>query len=254
MKLYLEIWLLGLGILSTSFLSYADEKLTVYAAASLTNALSEISAQYEKAQSTKVNHSFAASSTLAKQIENGAPADIFVSADTKWMRYLQDKKLINVATRREFLGNRLVLIAPKDHAFKVRFDSSADLSHAFDGKLCTGDVESVPAGMYAKESLTALGWWDDIKTRIVGAQDVRGALAFVERGGCAAGIVYETDAKTSTKVAIVGVFPENTHKPIIYPVAALTHAKPGSTKYLDFLTSEAASAIFRKYGFSILKQ
>jgi molybdate transport system substrate-binding protein len=233
--------------------AYAEEKITVFAAASLTNVLTEISNRYASEQQAKVTHSFAASSALAKQIENGAPADVFISADTKWMTYLQDKKLINVASRKTFLGNKLVLIAPKGRGFDVKFDQSVDLSKAFKGKLCTGDVDSVPAGIYAKESLTALGWWDDIKARIVGAQDVRGALAFVERGECTAGIVYETDAKVSDKVVIVGVFPENTHQPIVYPVAVLANAKAAGTQYVDYLSTEPILAIFKKYGFSILK-
>lgn len=232
---------------------YAEEKLTVFAAASLTNALTEVSQQYEKQQAAKVVHSFAASSALAKQIENGAPADVFISADTKWMNYLQDKQLIKVATRQEFLGNKLVLIAPKGRGFKISFDKSADFAKAFEGRLCTGDVEAVPAGIYAKESLTALGWWDGIKARVVGTQDVRGALAFVERGECNAGIVYETDAKVSDKVEIVSVFPEATHKPIVYPVAIIASSKQTDTPYLQFLQSDAAKAIFVKYGFSVLK-
>ncbi|MEO6117923.1 MAG: molybdate ABC transporter substrate-binding protein, partial [Methylotenera sp.] len=210
-------WAIALLLAILGVVANADDKVTVYAAASLTNALTDISTQYEKAKATKISHSFAASSTLAKQIENGAPADIFISADTKWMNYLQDKKLINADSRKEFLGNKLVLIAPKGRGFNVKLEKSFDFSKAFDGRLCTGDIESVPAGIYAKESLSYLNWWDGIKTRIVGAQDVRGALAFVERGECGAGIVYETDAKVSNKVEIIATFPEESHKPIVYP-------------------------------------
>ncbi len=248
------IWVISLLITSLTFVANAEDKVTVFAAASLTNALTEISTQYEKEKTTKITHSFAASSTLAKQIENGAPADIFISADTKWMNYLQDKKLINIASRKEFLGNKLVLIAPKGRSFNVKFDKAFDLSKAFDGRLCTGDIESVPAGIYAKESLTYLSWWHSIKTRIVGAQDVRGALAFVERGECAAGIVYETDAKVSSKVEIVGTFPEASHKPIVYPMAFIANAKNANHDYFSYLQSGEALAVFKKYGFDILSK
>ena len=246
--------LIALSLLFTSLIGYADEKVTVFAAASLTNALTDIGLQYEKEKTTKIVHSFAASSTLAKQIENGAPADIFISADTKWMNYLQDKKLINTATRKEFLGNKLVLIAPKGRGFNVKFDQSFNFSKSFDGRLCTGDIDSVPAGIYAKDSLIYLNWWDAIKTRIVGTQDVRGALAFVERGECAAGIVYETDAKVSSKVEIVGVFPEQSHKPIVYPMAFVANAKNANSDYFNYIQSDAALAVFKKYGFNIISK
>ena len=249
--------LIALSLVFTSLLTHADEKVTVFAAASLTNALTDISAIYEKSKdekekTTKIVHSFASSSTLAKQIENGAPADIFISADTKWMNYLQDKKLINTASRKEFLGNKLVLIAPKGRGFNVKFDKSFDFSKSFDGRLCTGDIDSVPAGIYAKDSLIYLNWWHGIKTRIVGTQDVRGALAFVERGECAAGIVYETDAKISNKVEIVATFPEESHKPIVYPMAFVVNAKNVNNDYFSYLQSSKALDIFKKYGFNIL--
>ena len=243
---------LGIMLLAIATLANAEDKVTVFAAASLTNALSEVSAQYEKTNATKIVHSFAASSTLAKQIEAGAPVDIFMSADAKWMNYLNDKKLIDPASRRDLLGNKLVLIAPKGKAFAVKFDKGFDFSKAFDGRLCTGDIDSVPAGIYAKQSLTFLNWWDGVKTRIVGAQDVRGALAFVERGECAAGIVYETDAKISGKVEIVGTFPEDSHLPIVYPLAFVASAKNMNRGYYDYLQKPEALAIFSRYGFSIL--
>ena len=249
--------LIALSLVFTSLLTQADEKVTIFAAASLTNALTDISALYEKSQdekekTTKIVHSFASSSTLAKQIENGAPADIFIAADTKWMNYLQDKKLINTASRKEFLGNKLVLIAPKGRGFNVKFDKSFDFSKSFDGRLCTGDIDSVPAGIYAKDSLIYLNWWDGIKTRIVGTQDVRGALAFVEGGECAAGIVYETDAKISNKVEIVATFPEESHTPIVYPMAFVVNAKNVNNDYFSYLQSSKALDIFKKYGFNSL--
>lgn len=231
----------------------AEDKVTVFAAASLTNAVTDISNQYQQANAAKVVTSFAASSTLAKQVENGAPADIFMSADSKWMNYLQDKNKIDVPTRRNLLGNQLLLIAPKGKAFPFQFDGKADLAKAFDGKLCTGDIDSVPVGIYAKQALTKLGWWDGVKTRIVGAQDVRAALVFVERGECAAGIVYATDAKVSSKVDVVAVFPEGSHDPIVYPIAQVAGANAASKGLYQYLLGPEAAKVFTQYGFSLLK-
>ncbi|PPD14800.1 MAG: molybdate ABC transporter substrate-binding protein, partial [Methylotenera sp.] len=195
----------------------SDKKVVVFAAASLTDAITEIAAIYEKEKNIEIQTSFAASSTLAKQIENGAPADIFISADTKWMQYLKEKNALNDATITNLLGNRLVLIAPKGKGFKINVDKSFNIANAFEGKLCTGETESVPVGIYAKQALKSLNWWDAIKSRIVGTQDVRAALVTVERGECAAGIVYETDAKVSDKVQSLMVFDKNSHEPILYP-------------------------------------
>lgn len=245
---------IGLSLILTSLIGNTKEKITVFAAASLTNAISDVSVQYEKEKAAKINLSFASSSTLAKQIENGAPVDIFISADTKWMNYLHDKNLIDTSSRKEFLGNKLVLIAPKGRGFNVKLDKTFDFSKSFDGRLCTGDIDSVPAGIYAKQSLTYLNWWDGIKTRIVGAQDVRGALAFVERGECAAGIVYETDAKVSSKVEIMATFSEESHVPIVYPMAFVAHANNTSGDYFNYLQSDTALEIFKKYGFNILNK
>lgn len=235
-------------------LANADNKLSVFAAASLTNALGEISSQYEKEKSVKVVQSYAASSALAKQIENGAPADVFVSADSKWMDYLQDKQRIDPSTRNDLLGNKLVLIAPRSKAVQVEFAPAFDFAKAFEGRLCTGDVESVPIGIYAKQALTHLAWWNNVKSRIVGAQDVRAALAFVERGECALGIVYETDAKISDKVEIVGTFPADSHSPVIYSVALIAGAKNADKAYLEYLKTPLAAGVFRKYGFTPLNK
>lgn len=245
------MWAIGLLVVCGAVSAGAEDKVTVYAAASLSNAITEVSAYYEKEHTANVVHSFAASSTLAKQIEHGAPADVYISADNKWMDYLQDKKLIKTESRKALLGNSLVLIAPKGRGFQVKFDKTFDLSKAFDGRLCTGDIDSVPAGIYAKQSLTHLNWWNGIKTRIVGAQDVRAALVFVERGECAAGIVYATDAKISDKVEVIGTFPEDSHVPIVYPVALVASSKLTGTGYFDFLQSATALEVFKKYGFNL---
>lgn len=234
-----------------SLVSNAQDKVTIFAAASLTNAITDIAAQYEKEKSVQIQTSFASSSTLAKQIEKGAPADIFISADTKWMSYLQDKALLKVDSRVNLLGNQLVLIAPKNRAFKVEMDKSFNFAGAFAGKLCTGELESVPAGIYAKQSLKNLNWWDSVKLRIVGTQDVRAALIFVERGECDAGIVYATDAKVSNKVEVISAFPDASHDLIVYPLALVKNASPEATGFYDYLKSEKAKSIFIKYGFTI---
>lgn len=232
-----------------SCIANADQKVTVFAAASLTNAISDIASEYEKDKQHDIQTSFASSSTLAKQIEKGAPADIFISADTKWMNYMQDKNLIKKESKVNLLGNQLVLIAPKDKVFRVDMDKRFNLAAAFSGKLCTGELESVPAGIYAKQSLKSLNWWDNIKMRIVGTQDVRSALVFVERAECDAGIVYATDAKISGKVEKIAVFPEASHEPIVYPLALLNNASSQALAFYDYLRSAKAKAIFAKYGF-----
>jgi len=234
-----------------SALSNAQDKVTIFAAASLTNAITDIATQYEKEQAVQVQTSFASSSTLAKQIEKGAPADIFISADTKWMSYLQDKTLLKADSHVNLLGNQLVLIAPKNKAFKVEMDKSFNFAGAFAGKLCTGELDSVPVGIYAKQSLKNLNWWDAVKMRIVGTQDVRVALVFVERSECDAGIVYATDAKVSNKVEVISAFPDTSHDLIVYPLALVKNANPAATGFYDYLKSEKAKAIFIKYGFTI---
>ncbi|NOT14701.1 MAG: molybdate ABC transporter substrate-binding protein [Methylotenera sp.] len=244
--------LIGLVVIASlfSFVAKAEQSVTVFAAASLTNAITDIANAYEKDKQMNIQTSFASSSTLAKQIEKGAPADIFVSADTKWMNYLQDKKLVKTSSKVNLLGNQLVLIVPKGKSFKVNMEKEFNLAAAFAGKLCTGELESVPVGIYAKQALKNLDWWDGIKMRIVGTQDVRAALVFVERGECDAGVVYATDAKVSNKVESVAVFPELTHAPIVYPLALLNNANSHALAFYDYLKSEKAKAIFAKYGFN----
>ncbi len=243
------LMILGLVFTLTGQGAYAESKVTIFAAASLTNAVTEIANAYEKEQSVQVQKSFAASSVLAKQIENGAPVDIFISADNKWMSYLQDKSFVKPDSRVSLLGNQLVIIAPKGKAFKVTTEKGFNFAGAFYGRLCTGETESVPAGIYAKQSLKNLGWWDSIKTRIVGTQDVRAALVFVERGECDTGIVYETDAKVSDKVETIATFPESSHEPIVYPLALVKGASEQATGFYQYLKSDKAKAIFSKYGF-----
>jgi len=240
---------LGLSI----SLSVKAEAVTVYAAASLTNAINDLEKIYEKQNNIEVKTSYAGSSTLAKQIEAGAPADVFISADTQWMDYLQNKKLVAANDRLNLLGNRLVLITPKGQSLKVKLDKTTDPNKVFTGKICTGDTKSVPVGKYAKQAFTNLGWWSRIEPKLVETEDVRAALNFVARGECQVGIVYATDAAISKDVTVVGVFPENTHSPIIYPVG-MVKKNLNSTQFYQFLQSNQAKAVFKKYGFSVLAQ
>src|SRR5580704_9621630 len=231
-----------------------DKSLTVFAAASMKNALDDIDAAYTAKTGVRVTASYAASSVLAKQIEQGAPADAFVSADTDWMDYAISKKNINVPSRVDLLGNSIVLIAPKDSKIdNVTIGQGFDLAKlAGSGKIATGDVKAVPVGKYAKAALEKLGAWQAAEPKFAMADSVRAALTLVARGEAVLGIVYATDAKVEPGVKVVGTFPADSHPPIIYPVAATTTAKPEAKSYLDFLRSSAAKAVLEKYGFTYL--
>lgn len=231
-----------------------DKSLTIFAAASMKNALDEVNAAYTAKFGTKVVASYAASSALAKQLEQGAPADVFISADTDWMDYSLGKKTISEPSRVNLLGNKIVLIAPKDSKTEtVLIGPGFDLAKlAGDGRIATGDVKAVPVGKYAKAALEKLGAWQAAEPKFAMAESVRAALALVSRGEATLGIVYETDAKVDSGVKIVGAFPADSHSPIIYPVAATAAAKADATRYLGFLRSAAAKSIFEKYGFTFL--
>jgi molybdate transport system substrate-binding protein len=239
---------------AASPVSAQEKTLTVFAAASMKNALDDIDAAYTAKTGVKVNASYAASSALAKQIEQGAPADVFVSADTDWMDYAIKQKNINEPTRVNLLGNSIVLIAPKDSKIdNVNIGPGFDLAKlAGDGRIATGDVKAVPVGKYAKAALEKLGAWQAAEPKFAMAESVRAALTLVARGEAVLGIVYSTDAKVEPGVKIVGTFPADTHPPIIYPVAATTTAKPETAEYLNFLKSSAAKTILEKYGFKFL--
>lgn len=231
-----------------------NKTITVFAAASMKNALDEANAAYTARTGIKAVSSYAASSALAKQLEQGAPADIFISADTDWMDYSAGKKTISDPSRVNLLGNKIVLIAPKDSRIaNVMIGPGFDLAKlAGDGRIATGDVKAVPVGKYAKAALEKLGAWQAAEQKFAMAESVRAALALVSRGEAALGIVYETDAKVDSGVKIVGAFPADSHPAIIYPVAATTNAKAGASGYLAFLRSGAAKAIFEKYGFTFV--
>ena len=231
-----------------------DKTITVFAAASMKNALDDINAAYTARTGVKVTASYAASSALAKQIEQGAPADVFVSADTDWMDYAIGKKNINAPTRVNLLGNSIVLIAPKDSKIdNVTIGPGFDLARlAGAGRIATGDVKAVPVGKYAKAALEKLGSWQAAESKFAMADSVRAALTLVARGEAVLGIVYSTDAKVEPGVKVVGTFPADSHLAIIYPVAATITAKPEAAGYLAFLRSTAAKNIFDKYGFKFL--
>jgi len=230
------------------------ESLLVFAAASLTDVLQRAGQLYTEQSKVPVKFSFAASSALAKQIESGAQADAFLSADQDWMNYLQERKLIKAGTRSDLLGNRLALIAPKDSKVTLKLQQGAPMLAALGpkGRLSTGDPDSVPVGRYARAALGNLDLWSAIEPRLVRADNVRVALMYVARGEAPLGIVYATDAAVEPQVRIVALFPESSHAPITYPVAATTSASPATESFLEFLRGDAARAIFNKAGFTVL--
>jgi molybdate transport system substrate-binding protein len=235
--------------------SFAEDKgLTIFAAASMKNALDDVDAAYTAKAGVKVVASYAASSVLAKQIDQGAPADVFLSADTDWMDYATKQKTIKPETRTNLLGNSIVLIAPKDSSIdKVTIATGFDLAKlAGQGRIATGDVSSVPVGKYAKAALEKLGAWEAAAPKFAMAESVRAALTLVARGEAVLGIVYATDARVEPEVKIVGTFPADSHPAIIYPVAATTSAGPQAKDYLAYLHTSAAKTIFEKYGFTFL--
>jgi molybdate transport system substrate-binding protein len=225
----------------------------VFAAASLKNALDEIAAQWQRETGKKAAISYAASNTLIKQIEQGAPADIFISADLDWMDYGEQKGLIKTETRSNLLGNRIVIVAPKDSSVSISIQPGFDLAAALKGgRLAMGNVEAVPAGKYGKAALEKLGAWDGVKDKLAPTESVRAALLLVSRGEAPLGIVYQTDAASDPAVKVVGVFPENSHPPIIYPIA-LTKAtsNPEGEAFLKYIRSPAARPAFARQGFSV---
>jgi molybdate transport system substrate-binding protein len=253
MKTTLRIWLLLTACLFGLQSPAADSEkaITVFAAASLTNALQDLGDAFTKDTSVPVRFSFAASSALARQIENGSRADMFFSADLEWMDYLQARNLIQPATRHDVLGNQLVLIAPLDSKIKLKIEPHFALAEAVGkSRLATGDPDSVPVGRYAHEALANLGVWDQVATRLVRADSVRSALAFVDRGEAALGIVYATDAMVDKNVRVVGMFPPDSHKPIIYPVALTSVAGSDAAKFLAYIRGPAGDLAFRHYGFT----
>ncbi|MFN1548710.1 molybdate ABC transporter substrate-binding protein [Vibrio natriegens] len=239
------------ALLSVVFSAHAAADLKVYAASSMTNAINEISENFSGKFDVTVTPVYGGSSSIARQIMNGAPADVFISANTKWMDYLVDEKVILRDNVTNLVGNSLVLIAPKPSNTKsFNFsDSNAWLAALNDGRLALGNPTSVPVGMYAKESLTTLDVWKNIESKVAPAKNVRLALALVERGEAPLGIVYKTDALLTDKVTIVDEFSSDTHSAIVYPAAMISDSTE-SKQFFRYLNTDEAKAVFVKYGFS----
>jgi molybdate transport system substrate-binding protein len=236
-------------------IAQAQDNMVIFAAASLKNALDEAAADWTKSTGKPAPKiSYAASSALAKQIEQGAPADLFISADTAWMDYVAKKDLIKADTRVNLLGNKIVLIAPRDSKTAVEIKQGFDLAKALNGgRLAMANVDAVPAGKYGKAALEKLGAWNGVKDHIAQAENVRAALLLVARGEAPLGIVYSTDAAAEPNVKILSAFPADSHPPIIYPVAVIKSAKsPDVAAFLDYLKSVKARPAFEKQGFSML--
>lgn len=251
--LSLLLALISIGDLDNAY-GGDNKKVMVFAAASTTNAVTDICELFNGKDLGRAIPSFASSSTLAKQIENGAPADIYISANIKWMDYLEDKKLIEKGSRLDLLGNRIVLIAPASSSLNdVKIENSFPLLDLLKkGKLAMGDPDHVPAGIYGRQALVSLGVWEKLAPVVARTKDVRAALSLVERGECPLGVVYATDAAISEKVKVVGIFPADCHPPIIYPVALLAgDSSESALAFFKFLKSPEARIIFEKYGFRV---
>ncbi len=230
-----------------------SETLSVFAAASTTDVMTEIAAAFTAEFDTPVRCNFASSSALARQIDQGAEAEVYLSANEKWMDWLESRGRVAAADRCDLLANRLVVVASPEAGIRVRFDPGWDLAGSFAGLLALGDPTHVPAGIYARQALESYGWYAPLEGRLATALNVRAALRLVETGTAELGIVYATDAAASKAVAVVGEVPEGAHDPIRYPAAVLGDAGPGARAFLDFLRSPAAAAIFRSYGFTVLE-
>ena len=251
--------LFGLGLLCltiTASLSAAAAQQTqilVFAAASVTEAVQEVSTSYEKSAQVTVKSSFDSSSVLAREIEAGAQADVFFSADTAWMDYLQSRNLIKPGSRKNLLGNSLVLIAPAQSQIQLKIAPHFPLAAALgNGRLATGDPDSVPAGRYARSALTTLGVWDEIAPRLARAENVRVALLYVARDEAPLGIVYATDALADKGVRVVDTFPEDSHEPIVYPIALTRSARSQAAGFVAYLSGPQGRNIFVKHGFTVL--
>jgi molybdate transport system substrate-binding protein len=232
----------------------APKPLWVFAAASLTDVLEEVDRAFTARTHVEVRASYAASSVLAKQIEAGAPADVFFSADLAWVDYVEKRGLLQAGTRRDVLSNSLVLIAPADSPVRVTIAPHFDLAGALaGGRLATGDPDSVPVGKYARAALTQLGVWDSVAPRLVRAENVRAALEYVARGEAVLGIVYRTDAQAEKRVRVVDTFPADTHPPIVYAAVVTAAARAPAREFVDFLSSDEARGIFVRYGFTPLR-
>ncbi len=230
----------------------SDAPVTVFAAASLKESLDEAAAAYQQATGTPVRVSYAASSALARQIEQGAPAQVFASADLEWMGYLQQRNLIEAGSRHNLLGNRLVLVAPQASTARVDLAKAGSLAAALGkSRLAIGQTATVPAGKYGRAALESLKQWDGVKARLAESESVRAALMLVARGETPLGIVYASDAKAEPRVRVVATFPDDSHPPIVYPVAAVRDAPASARDFVRWLSSPPARAIFERRGFDV---
>lgn len=227
--------------------------LAIYGAASTSDVMNELARRYSDRTGTQVKTSFASSATIAKQIEAGAPADVFVSANAGWMDYLASKNRLVAGTRRDLLTTSLVVIAPAKRKFTLRIEKGANFADAFEGKLALADPSHAPAGIYAKEALSHFGWWSSIEARVLPLKDVRAVVAAVESGSVGAGIAYTTDLAVSDQVVPVATFPASSHGPILFPIALVEGGKPGAKELFDYLTGEEARAVYEKAGFEVLR-
>jgi molybdate transport system substrate-binding protein len=241
------VLMLALTCLGCRQQSAAPTPITVFAAASTTELVNEAAAEFQRRFRVEVRTSFGASSTLARQIEAGAPCDIYLSADPRWVDELQRKGLVVGSTRRDLMTNELVLIAPRGRSLPVRFERTFDFARALPGRLAMADPTHVPAGDHARQALEALGWWKDIEARVLPAGDVRQALRLVEQGEAEAGIVYRTDVETSTRCEVVAAIPANLHEPISYVVAVCRGS--AADAFSQFLFSPAVAEMIRRHGF-----
>ncbi|MGO8954389.1 MAG: molybdate ABC transporter substrate-binding protein [Rhodomicrobium sp.] len=235
--------------------SASGAPVIIFAAASLKNALDGVSAAWQKETGNSAKISYAASSTLAKQIEQDAPAQIFISADEDWMNYVDGKGLMKPETRSDLLGNKLVLVAPKESTVALDLKPGAALASALGGgRLAMGNTDSVPAGKYGKAALEKLGLWASVSGRLAQAESVRAALLLVSRGEAPLGVVYRTDAASDPSVKVVAAFPAGSHPPIIYPIALTVKASPVAAAFLDYIKSAKAAPFFEAQGFTVLAE
>jgi molybdate transport system substrate-binding protein len=240
---------------STPSLAQGND-VVVFAAASLKNALDAVAAAWQKETGSKVTISYGASPALAKQIEQDAPAHIFIAADLDWMDYVASKKLIRLESRANLLGNRIVLIVPRDKRQTLEIKPGFDLAKILgDGRLAIANVQSVPAGKYGKAALEKLGVWSSVAGKLAQTENVRAALLLVSRGEAAAGIVYQTDAASDAGVTIAGTFPEDTHPAIVYPIALTAKATaPAAAAFLAYVRGQKAKAVYDAEGFTFINQ
>jgi molybdate transport system substrate-binding protein len=233
---------------------HAAEKVVVFAAASLKNALDAVNETWQAETGRRATISYAASSALARQIEQGAPADIFISADLDWMDYLSEKQMIAPGSRTNLLSNRIVLIASADSAIEANIAPDFPLTGLLgDGRLAMADVKAVPAGKYGKAALERLGVWAEVEGKVAQAENVRAALKLVATGEAPLGIVYRSDAVAEPTVKVIGVFPEDVHPPIVYPVGVIADSSnPDAAEFVKYLQSPRAKQLFEQQGFAVL--